>query len=351
MVVQEDFDIITEGGALCGHDGLLTSAEFEALMRNQLKLYVQRHMSETIETIGPRDPCQSGTVLFVLKLLMVSISDLQAALQQLPFRQAKGELLFPRPSTVDSSFERMNGMMTMTTKGALSSKVRDSRSPRGISIQASPNRAHCASPSGTFPNASLEEHASCSVNGSASPATGCFNGHREGTDDLTSDASTAREVSCPCNGKLNGHANDDSGREVETNEPDFARTFATGWHEAGSNQLLQDECEEELNIARREVHDLQAAFADGVAGLDEDGVRLFLERLRSVLPTRASSVSSSPTRDDVDSASGRSLWGDDGDAMAAAAAAGTAEYLGGVLRRLVEAQPRLAPVLGAFVDP
>mmetsp|Transcript_17917 Transcript_17917/g.27702 ORF Transcript_17917/g.27702 Transcript_17917/m.27702 type:complete len:457 (-) Transcript_17917:814-2184(-) len=72
---RDDFDSMTLGGALLNSEQEMGLAEFEAAMRRQLKLYVQRQMANCIELNGGEG--HAGTILFVLKLLMIGVDDLQ----------------------------------------------------------------------------------------------------------------------------------------------------------------------------------------------------------------------------------------------------------------------------------
>jgi hypothetical protein len=46
------------------------------VMRRQLKLYVQRQLANAMEVVGNDGANQVGTVLFVLKLLTISVDDI-----------------------------------------------------------------------------------------------------------------------------------------------------------------------------------------------------------------------------------------------------------------------------------
>jgi hypothetical protein len=50
--------------------------EFEAVMKRQFKLYVQRQMSNAIEIMATEDKGRTGTILFVLKQMVVDLESL-----------------------------------------------------------------------------------------------------------------------------------------------------------------------------------------------------------------------------------------------------------------------------------
>jgi len=72
---REDWDVITVNGTHCNNLDEVDLPNFLLMMRRQLKLYVQRQMSNAVEMVPPENT-QASTVLFVLKLLMVSVDEL-----------------------------------------------------------------------------------------------------------------------------------------------------------------------------------------------------------------------------------------------------------------------------------
>ena len=60
---------LTEGQELC-------LAEFELVMRRQLKLYVQRQLANAMEVVGNDSPDRPGTTFFVLKLLLIGVDEI-----------------------------------------------------------------------------------------------------------------------------------------------------------------------------------------------------------------------------------------------------------------------------------
>ena len=58
----------------------MSQAEFEAMMRRQLKLYVQRQLANAMELVDDASPERPGTTFFVLKLLLIGVDELQGRL-------------------------------------------------------------------------------------------------------------------------------------------------------------------------------------------------------------------------------------------------------------------------------
>ena len=50
---------------------------YEAIMRRQLKLYVQRQLANAMELVDDSSPERPGTTFFVLKLLLIGVDELQ----------------------------------------------------------------------------------------------------------------------------------------------------------------------------------------------------------------------------------------------------------------------------------
>jgi len=77
VINRDDWDSMTCNDTLTSADGSLTLEAFDAVMRSQLKLYVQRQMANSIQMNSSDGPNQMGTLLFVMKLLMISVDDIQ----------------------------------------------------------------------------------------------------------------------------------------------------------------------------------------------------------------------------------------------------------------------------------
>ena len=77
-ISRDDWDTMTLNGKYLNSDDEVDSERFEMVMRHQLKLYVQRQMANSMEQVGMDGPGQIGTILFVLKLLMIGVDDINA---------------------------------------------------------------------------------------------------------------------------------------------------------------------------------------------------------------------------------------------------------------------------------
>uniref|UniRef100_A0A7S0QNQ4 EF-hand domain-containing protein n=1 Tax=Cryptomonas curvata TaxID=233186 RepID=A0A7S0QNQ4_9CRYP len=73
---EEDFHMISNQRLMCDHKGELSVTAFETIMRRQLKLFVQRQLAHAMGRTDENDP--SGTILFVLKLLTISVDELSS---------------------------------------------------------------------------------------------------------------------------------------------------------------------------------------------------------------------------------------------------------------------------------
>ncbi|EKX48820.1 hypothetical protein GUITHDRAFT_105446 [Guillardia theta CCMP2712] len=67
---KDDFDIITEQGALCNEDGEFSAQQFQHMMRGEMKNFAQRQMASSMEWTQSRE---LRSIMLMLKILGISI--------------------------------------------------------------------------------------------------------------------------------------------------------------------------------------------------------------------------------------------------------------------------------------
>jgi hypothetical protein len=75
-ITLDDWDTMTLNGKMLNEHEEMGPQEFEAVMKRQFKLYVQRQMSNAIEIMSTEDKGRTGTILFVLKQMVVDLESL-----------------------------------------------------------------------------------------------------------------------------------------------------------------------------------------------------------------------------------------------------------------------------------
>lgn len=75
VLTKEDFEAITESGALCNEDGLLGQVEFYVMMRSQFKQYMYRQIAHEGE-IAAHHSSVSYLTLNCLKMIMITLDDM-----------------------------------------------------------------------------------------------------------------------------------------------------------------------------------------------------------------------------------------------------------------------------------
>jgi len=73
---EDDFDVLTISRTLCTASGEVDAISFERIMRHQLAVYVQRQVAVAMSLAPENDVNQTGTILFVLKLIKNGISEI-----------------------------------------------------------------------------------------------------------------------------------------------------------------------------------------------------------------------------------------------------------------------------------
>lgn len=77
---QEDFSALTHNGALCDQNGCLSLESFEALMRGELKTYIERQVSKQL-LMCSLTPSTDSALLLAMKSLISETADISRRLQ------------------------------------------------------------------------------------------------------------------------------------------------------------------------------------------------------------------------------------------------------------------------------
>ncbi|EKX31615.1 hypothetical protein GUITHDRAFT_122197 [Guillardia theta CCMP2712] len=84
----DDYDIITEGGNLCKEDGEFDADQFQSMMKGELKRYAQRCVANAMSETERKE---DHSILFMLKLLTMTVDEIHAGMKQMEKQQAEVE--------------------------------------------------------------------------------------------------------------------------------------------------------------------------------------------------------------------------------------------------------------------
>ena len=84
-ISRDDWNSMTENGAITDALGEVDVEVFEAMIRHQLKMFVQRKVGNAIDRVSPPGASSTplSTILFVLKLLLIGVDDVIQNFQRL----------------------------------------------------------------------------------------------------------------------------------------------------------------------------------------------------------------------------------------------------------------------------